>query len=181
MANIAETWDAIAKLRLADPVASAQAALELDTAVRVLGYSAVAVDGPADTSENILATVPVVALGANEGLIYEFQWTVTNNANAKTARVRLNGVGGTVYSQRDLASGSGTSGRGRIHNRGASNSQIGSMHIGMTHGGVAWTWGHVTSSIDMSGTVNVVFTAQKASAGDLMRLETYSVIKVMAP
>jgi hypothetical protein len=81
-------------------------ARRVDQQIIILGASAVAVSGAADTNENILATItiPAGAMGLNGILRVYADYTVTNNANAKTLRVRLSGIGGTVLDSKNAAS-----------------------------------------------------------------------------
>lgn len=139
----------------------------------ILGASAVAVSGAADTNENILATINLAAgaLGLNGILRITIHWLYTSSANNKTFRTRLGGISGTAY-------GSLTVGAGvlslrqqvQIGNRGAANSQEGTDGAG---GGWGTTLSNITSAIDTAVAQTVVLTGQKASAGDTLTLESY--------
>lgn len=145
------------------------------SATRILGSSAVAVSGAADTAENILATVtiPAGAMGLNGILRIYHNWTYTNSANNKTPRVRLGGIGGTVYAS-DVFTTTATWNDFRvIQNRGAANSQVGSK----SSSGIfaSSTAAAITSAIDTSAATTLVFTAQKATGAETMTLEQYMV------
>jgi hypothetical protein len=136
---------------------------------RILALSAVAVVAPADTSENILATitVPAGALGVNGSLIISHFVTCTNNANVKTIRHRFNGIGGSVYLAPSIASSAGQTGRSRLSNRGLTNSQVGAAFDGFLSTGPS------TSAADTTASTTAVITAQKATAGDTITLESW--------
>lgn len=145
-------------------------------AARILGASAVAVSGPADTSENILATitVPAGAMGLNGILRVRALWSHTNSANNKTLRIRLGGVGGTQFLAIVPTTTASAITDTTIQNRGAANSQVGSVaalvaSFGTTSGALA------TGAIDTSVATTLVLTGQKASAGETITLESYLV------
>jgi hypothetical protein len=142
---------------------------------RILGASAVAVSGPADTSENILATIniPAGAMGLNGILRVTTQWTVNNNANVKAARARLGGIGGTDFLGANIASTLSMRAETQIANRGVANSQVG-FGVGTTFFGTL-NGAAVTGAIDTSAATTLVITAAKATAGDTMTLEQYLV------
>ena len=143
--------------------------------IRILGASAVAVSGPADTNENILATitVPAGAMGLNGILRVTTLWTVTNSGNLKTLRARLGGIGGTDYMTIGLTAALSHHHVVMIRNRGAANSQI-----GFTPSSIPFntsTGANITSAIDTSAAQTFVITGQKASAGETITLESYLV------
>lgn len=145
---------------------------------RILGASGVAVSGPADTSENILATitVPAGAMGLNGRLRWEAHWTFTNSANSKTCRVRFGGIGGSAYTSVAFTTTANFRDFKGLANRGASNSQISVADVfgpGSSFGGGTGTV--VTSAIDTSAATTLVITGQKASAGETITLESYLV------
>lgn len=138
------------------------------------GASGVAVSGAADTNENTLATITLPALSANAQVRVTTAWTVTSNANAKTARVRFSGGAGTIVWAGSLASTTFIQHQLIIANRGATNSQV----CTAPGTGQAYTVGTaaVTSAVDTSvaGTT-IVITAQKGVNTDTMTLESYLV------
>lgn len=140
---------------------------------RVLAQSSVALSAPADTNENTLVTVAIPAgvMGANGRVRVTSLWSMTNSSNNKTTRVRFDGVAfgsvthTTVASYREVR---------EVCNRNSVSSQIGTMPGGV--GGWSTTTGAlVTSTANTSGSVNVTLTAQKASAGETVTLESYLV------
>lgn len=142
--------------------------------VLVLGSSAVAVSGPADTAENILATVtiPAGAMGTNGRLRIESLWTITNSANNKIPRIRLGGIGGTQFMGRVIGAAATFYNLFTIANRGVTNSQISNQANGDV---TISTAAVVTGTIDTSAAQTLVFTGQKASAGETITLESYLV------
>jgi hypothetical protein len=139
-------------------------------AVTIIQKSAVQVLTPADVTEDILATITLPAMKANDQLRIYSLWSANNNANAKTCRVRLGGIGGTAFESANLANNLTMNAVTEIANRNATNSQVGAPQIGY---GLS-TSAVVTSSIDVSAAgVTIVLTGQKAVAGDTLALETY--------
>ena len=135
--------------------------------------SAVAVLCPADTTEDILVSIPLQALSGNGSLCLYTQWSFTNNANVKTLRVRLGGIAGAQYGMLAAASNVGASIITNISNRGVQNSQVG-YSMGVFDSGVSHGTGKVVSSVDMSvAGQTLLITAQKATAGDVITLENY--------
>ena len=140
----------------------------------VLGQSAVPVSAPADTAENILATINIPALNANDFIDLDFHISLTNNANLKTIRVRMDGIGGTIYATLNVASRLDFFFKFHMGNRNATNNQF------------AWYYGYSVSGggvIELSstgavetntGAVTLVITGQKATAGDTFTLDSYT-------
>lgn len=143
----------------------------------VVAMSAVAVNAPADTNENIVATITIPAntLLANGCAKWWAVLTENNNANNKTWNVRLGGIGGTVYFTRNGLNTTGMTVAGVICNRNSASSQIGALTTGMTHTGTSFTGGVVTSSVNTAASTTLVITATKATAGDTMTVESYLV------
>jgi len=139
--------------------------------VRIVGKSGLAVNTPADTTEDILATVtiPANSMGANGVIEVVALWSCTNNANAKTARVRFGGIGGTIYESVSLANFASANTYATITNQNATNSQVGYSAAGF---GTS-TSALVTSAIDTTVDQTIVFTGQKATAGDTLTLNSY--------
>jgi hypothetical protein len=135
----------------------------------LLSASSVAASGAADTNENTLATVAVAGnlLGANGKLRITFLFTVTNSANNKTLRVRF---GGTQFFGVVLTTSASYVFQFEIGNRGATNSQV--------SGPSSWganTAAVTTGAIDTTASQNLTITGQKASAGETITLEGYTV------
>jgi hypothetical protein len=146
------------------------------SAVTILGASAVAVSGAADTNENILATinVPAGAMGLNGILCVEWIMSHTNSANNKTLRVRLGGISGTVFATFVNTTSGGHRDNRQIANRGAANSQA-CWSNGNTPFPGAVTNALTTGAIDTSVAQTLVITGQKATAGETLTLESYLV------
>lgn len=155
---------------------------ELDTLPlwQILAQSSVAATAPADTNENILATVtiPAGAMGANGRLRITTQWTVTNSGNNKTLRARLGGIGGTAYLSSTQTTVATVRDQREIGNRNSQASQVGALISG---GGFGTTSNAaVTSTVDTSAETTVVITGQKATAGEALTLESYIVEMMFA-
>lgn len=142
----------------------------------VLGMSAVALSNAADTAELALATIniPEGIMGTSGLLRIMYSVTTTNSANNKNIRIRLGGIGGTQFAA--LTHTTSVTGRylTEIQNRGATNSQV----AGTAQGNSAF---QTNANALMVGTVNtaidntLVITGNKASAGETLTLERYSV------
>jgi hypothetical protein len=144
----------------------------------LLAQSFVAVSGAADTNENTLATitVPANALGANGCLVIRTSWEVTNNANAKTGRVRFSGASGTVFHAPSLASIASAAFETLIANVNATNSQKGGSSSAAGTGG--WGGSSValpTASVDTTAETTIVITGQKGTGTDTLTLAGYQV------
>lgn len=168
--GFAPTADAVLRASSAAGRASAQAI----PAPFIIGKSFAAVSGAADTNENTLATIsiPAGAIGANGCLRVRTFWTVNNNANAKTTRIRLSAIGGTIFTS--LSHGAVTTGStdGLICNRNAQNSQYA---YALTLSGNSTAISTATGSVETSVATTMVITAQKATGSDTMTLEGYTV------
>lgn len=144
----------------------------------LLAQSGAAVNTPADTTEDILATITIAAgiLGTAGMLLVETVWTLTNSGNAKGMRIRLGGIGGTAYmaavgftNQLTLMT------RTLIWNRAAANSQVGCSPYMSTGAGTFFDTAPTTSAIDTSASTTLVITGQKATSGETLTLESYTV------
>lgn len=145
------------------------------TPVRTLGISGGAVSAPANTSENILATIniPAKAMGINGALRVTTLWTMTNSVNNKTTSIRLGGISGTAFLALVNTTAASLMNIKVIQNRGAANSQV---SFNSASGGNNTTTGAVTTgSIDTSAAQTLVITGQKASSGETLTLESYLV------
>ena len=140
---------------------------------RILGSSGATVTAPTDTNENILATINIPPLSTTAVIIYRAQVSQTNNANAKTMRMRLGGIGGTdFWTATNIASQARYLFDGQIQNRAATNSQGGAFVSGAT---ALASSAITTGAIDTSAATTLVITAQKATGGDSIVLESYFV------
>lgn len=127
---------------------------------------------PANTSETILQTITIPAgmLGPNGRMILELHTNQTNNANVKTIKVRLGGIGGTAFA--DVAVTSSTNGHllVNIWNQNATNSQRGGVPAANSAPFGVYGSASVTAAIDTTAAVDLVITGQKATAGDTLEL-----------
>jgi hypothetical protein len=142
----------------------------------LLAQSWVAIDTPADTTEDILATITVPAntLGANGSLRIRHYWSFTNNANNKTLRIRYSGAGGAQYFAPVLTTQVSIEGEVIISNRNATNSQMG-VSRALTSTGSNNALQGTTSAVDTTAATTIIFSGQKAVSGDTLRLEGYTV------
>lgn len=142
--------------------------------IQILGASSVPFNFPADTSEDIGATINIPPLSATAIIRYRLRFSQTNNANAKTVRLRLGGIAGTDYlTAQNLASAAAFQFGGVIGNNAATNAQKGNVDLG---GATALFAGpNVTGALDTSVATTLVITAQKGTGGDTVTLESYLV------
>ena len=140
--------------------------------VYVLARSAVAASGAADTNENTLATitVPAGALGSSGAVRISCLFSYTNSANNKTLRVKF---GGTTYFSQVVTTTGLQSLTVGVSNR-TSATQVGWFPLNPNPYN-AQAGSAVTSSVDTSAAVTILITGQKATAGETLTLECYSV------
>ena len=139
----------------------------------LLARSAGSVAGPADTAENIVATITVPKIGPNGMIRLSCQVSCTNNANAKTFRVRLGGIGGTIHAEVALASTTGGTFVTTIRNQNSVSAQKAFMH-GATNVGVIKVWGETSNTQDTDAAPTLVVTLLKATGGDTFTLENFT-------
>lgn len=149
---------------------------------RVLASSAVAVtrnsvNGAGDQTEETAATVtvPAGAMGANGRLRITSVWSYTSSAGQKLQRIRFGGASGTQYLSGSTTTTNALRLQHEIANRNATNSQVGGFA-----GGNSWgtaSSGVVTSSVDTTAAVDIVFTTAWAAAAsaESLTLESYLV------
>ncbi len=142
----------------------------------VLASSGAAASVGATTVETTLATinVPANAMGANGWFEVVCVWTVTNNANAKTGRIRF---GGTEYRANNMASVLQNNQYAIVINRNSTSSQVGLTSPTRNETfGTSSTLAIVTSSHNTTLSQDITITGQKGNSGDTMTLEWYRVI-----
>lgn len=132
---------------------------------------------PADTNENILASfyLPANLLGKNGVMRITTEWSCTNNANVKTTRVRFGNVSGVIVQQGTLANSQSAIVTSKLTNRNATNAQLLSWtSVASTGLGAASNVSSYlqTSTADTTADRLFVVTAQKATAGDTLVLES---------
>jgi hypothetical protein len=148
---------------------------------RILAFGNTQLANTGNTTENIKATVSLVAnlLGANGVITIMSIWSATNNANSKTRRIRwgaaASGAGGTVI--RGIAAASWLTARDytEFSNRNATNAQVAGMSGGDVGGFAQGTVALATPAIDTTAATELNFTAQCADAGDTLAIEQYRV------
>lgn len=142
------------------------------TGLVALAQSAVLVTAAADTTLQTLATitVPANALGVNGRLRLTALWTFAGAGN-RTVRVVF---GGTQVFARVDANSAATRIQVDIANRGAANSQL-AHSFGMVSTGAALGPGAVGAAVDTTAAQDITITGQKATAGDTLILQGYSV------
>jgi len=138
---------------------------------RVLGQSGTAATAPSNTTENILATVtvPANAMSSNGSLRVTHLWTLNNSVGNKTCLVKL---GSTFFYGRVVASTTIT-----IYDQVLiSNRTTGTQVSNQSNGTFAIsTAAVVTGSIDTTASQSLTLTGTKATAGDVITLESYCV------
>lgn len=147
---------------------------------QVLARSSEQATAPANTSENILASITVPAgLMGDSGTIAltDSVWSCTSSANNKNIRARLGGVSGTLFGPA-VTMTNVTSGRlmCNISNRGTSNANIGTSISSRGIDNLLNTIAPVTGTVDTSVAQTLVLTGQKASSGESLALESYTVM-----
>lgn len=172
--SLALAWALI----LAAPLSFAQVSVDatktgIAPAVYMLAASAADVSAAADTAENVLATItiPGGTVKAGSSIRVWPLWTHTNSANNKTLRVRLGGIGGTEYLT-ITATTTATTDRPILIRVITTGTQKGMAAAPVGFGSGAAI---VTSSVNMAVDTTIVITGQKASAGETLTLNGYTV------
>lgn len=145
---------------------------------QIYARSGVAATHTGNTSETALATVTLAAgiLGTNGGFMVLSTWDATNNANTKTARIRLGGISGTQLMSVGVTTSPTFHDMRRVRNRNAANSQINSSQSSAVLG----SWGTsgaalVTAAIDTASAQDIVLSTQLANSADSQTLASYEV------
>ncbi len=121
----------------------------------------------ASTSEETGMTYTLPAIGANDMLMVNHFWTVTNNANMKTARVNLDGAAGQAV---DLASQNVGNLVTMMRNMNSASAQKWFSNNRAVYGGTSSSLQGTTKATGTAGLVLTV-TGQKATGSDTMTLE----------
>jgi hypothetical protein len=140
----------------------------------VLARSFVAATAPADANLNTLATIaiPAGAIGPNGFVEVWMQWTWTSSVNAKTPRIDLGAS--TLWAPAGFANTTGLSQSYTFGNRNSAASQVGQPQAFI--GGLGTTTlNAVTATENTATALNLLIRATKATAGETMTLEGYSV------
>ncbi len=139
---------------------------------RPLGLLATGSAAPNDLTEDILFTIKVPAgcMGLTGFVRLYLAWAHANNANGKTLRARLGGIGGTVIWTQAAANASQTRAQIMVGNTGAANSQL-ATSIGQLDATLQ-NPATIAAAIDTSVDQTIVVTSQKATvAGDSIVLQ----------
>lgn len=141
----------------------------------ILQQSSVPVSSGNITSETVFATCPVAAgaLGNNGSLRVQTNWALTNGANAKTLRVRWDGISGQAFLSVNATSTAGCSAVTHIGQNNTSFGQVGSSLAVMTAGYVAANSQGSTAVANTAGSTSLVITGQKGTGTDTLTLQSY--------
>jgi hypothetical protein len=141
----------------------------------LLAQSWVAVATPADTTEDTLATITVPAglIGANGAIRIKGRFSFTNNANNKTVRIRYSGGAGTLILNKTYTTQLLVSFDLIMSNSNSPSSQVVTA-TGFDGGGGVFVF-TTTAAIDTTASTSLVFTGTKASAGDSLTLDGYTI------
>ena len=143
----------------------------------VIAQSAVAVSVGAVTTEVVLATitVPANAMGPNGVVEVWATWTNNNNANNKTAYIRVGGTAGTIVYQNTNTTLVAVTRPLIFCNVNSATSQKTHASAFLGSGVGTSGAGSTTSTVTTSSAWDLVISGQKAVAGDTLTLEAYSV------
>lgn len=141
----------------------------------LLASSGVAVSCPADATEDTLATITVPArfMGKNGSIEVDATFIYTSSVNNKTMRVKF---GGTNFKAVVVTTSDTCRVLCTIHNRNATNSQVGSSPAAVASDVGENAGSLPTAAVDTaSASVTLLITGQKASAGETLTLSRYTV------
>lgn len=141
----------------------------------VTNASGLSVSGTAVTAEEVYRSVTLPAMQANDILRVTAVWAYTNSANNKTLRIRINGLAGTQIFGAIKTTTTNQSITMYIRNANATNSQR-VDYMAVDSGGTFTSTTLGASAIETSAAgVLLVFTGEKASAGETCALQSSSV------
>lgn len=137
----------------------------------VLAQGANAVTHTGDTNETVLAsvTIPGGLLSNDGGLAIEFSGLVTNNANVKSVRVRLGGIGGDVLALGSFQTVGTFTFRCNVFNRNEGQQIVSTLKSRNVDTVVIHEI--AAAFVDTSVDQELVATAQLADAGDSVTLD----------
>jgi hypothetical protein len=146
--------------------------------IALLAHSGTAANLTGTTSETILATytMPANKMPANGILRITSFWSCNSSVNTHNAKVRFGGISGTVYSSDTMASR--LTGQGITHIRANNSTSSQKSFSGSLFSNSSFTTSSnvaITSSVDTTSAVDIVFTGQLANSADNMSLEGYSI------
>lgn len=129
--------------------------------------AAVVLTGTTSVTTLATITIPAGLIGTNGKVKFYPLWSNTNNANAKTLRVVLNGVT-TVYT---ATSQNSVHNSGLLILRNFNSETIQRMSSGMVAGLGSTTGSIAAATIDTTVPLTVTVTGQLANSADTMALE----------
>lgn len=135
------------------------------------------------TNETTLATItiPANSMGPNGRLKVTTTWSYTNSANAKSLRVRLNGIGGTAFLTGSVTTTDTAKYETEIYNKGATNSQECFSAPSAQGGWGTSTAAIITGAIDTTADRDIVITGQLVNTGETITLKNYKVEILYGP
>lgn len=120
--------------------------------------------------DTALVTVEIPALNANSCIEIDYTGSGTNSSNSKVWRVSF---GGTNFTGVVTTTSGVLTHRLNIANRGATNSQTGSMNVSNNTGYGVGSALPITASIDTSVPTTLSIIADPAAANEVMQVERY--------
>lgn len=139
------------------------------------GTASAALTGSTDETIQATVTIPAGTIGANSAVKMTALWSMTNNANNKTLRIRLGGIAGTELFSLAVASSASYGVEKLFFNRATQASQVlTGVAIPRNQGNNSST-ATLTATVDTSAAQDLVFTAQLANGADSATLEFYLV------
>jgi hypothetical protein len=141
----------------------------------ILQHSSVPVTTGNITSETVVASCSVAAgaPGSNGSLRVTTNWEATNNANAKTIRVRYSGSAGVAFLSANITSTAGCSAVTHIGQNNSTFAQVGSSRVITTSGVATGNSQGSTAAADTAAATSLVITAQKGTGTDTLTLQSY--------
>lgn len=128
----------------------------------------------ANASENVVATIAIPAglMGLYSALHIIASFSCTNDANVKTYRARMGGIGGTAIASMTLTSTAGGRHQGIFANQGSLSLQ----HTVLSGSGIGTSsTGPGAPTVDMSAARDLVLTIQDAASTVNTNLRRYEV------
>jgi hypothetical protein len=145
----------------------------------VIASSAVKISITGQTTEYVFATIPIPPLQPNSIISITTQFSCNNNAGvAKNAIVRFSGAAGTKFVDQNMQAGINMRLQNYIHNRGATNSQVGAPNVAVSF--ALTSAALITSSVDTTVATSIVLAGLLALGTDTISLESY-LIEVINP
>jgi hypothetical protein len=161
---------------------------ELNALTKINYYSRTTATGTATTAEEVIASklIPAGTIGNNDRIEIVCLWGGTSaSGSTKSMKIRLHtsaAVGGTIYGTVTSSGSTWTfNAMGQIWEKGANNSQEGTIGASAAGGWGAAGSAVTTSSLSTASDMYVVFTTIKAVTGDVINLYSYDIIIHRAP